>query len=392
MRRLLWGLIAAAVLAFAEYNRMGFIRRPLDLQAWGEYCDSDAGGASCWESRTALTDSELRAVCPHIIPVNVSCPRFIAFSHLPNAGLGHKLTEMLFAWRMARELRATYLTDLSAFSSSDHHSYDWAVTRFGLAEGEVMTVAASAQLYSPVVVTLCPYNNVTLRDTMPTCNVVYRVPHYTCCNYDCFQVMAGLFEEQKECLRGKYRTSAARFLPIPSSVDQDYIAIVWHLRVGDVALHGNDEKFFKNVWAFISKALSPLPMRNYFVGESRPAIDNYFPFLATFPAASVHALGVVPSMTMMQDADVLVGSGSSFPQVVGLTSTDTVFLNHEPKHDYKGMEHLSDAPFLWRNGTVSATAEEFRAQVLQKACRRRCRLRSPPAWVSVCKLPTATST
>lgn len=373
MVMLLTVVVLGAIVVVVEYRaQLGIL--PLLAPAW----------INVWPESVYVTspdEMQLRSACPHIRPVNITCPRFLTYVVGEDCGLGQKVTEVLFGWYIARYLDATYAFDFGGFSKSQHEAYDWAVSYFGLTEGEVITVQAAKQLYNVAVVGLCPY---TTPRPPNECNVLYRVPYYDCCATNCFESpgMRGAFDDGKVCMRAKHLAAAARIPPEPSPFSPEHIALVWHLRVGDFRIHANDAAFFQTVWTFISEALRPLPLHNYFVGEQKDAIANFFPFLSSFPNTTVLALPVLSSMRTFQAADILIGSGSSFPQVAALATSSFLFLNHLPKHPYGGLEHMSDAPFMWPNGTIMATQDELRVMTLAKVCARRRHLAQSLWWVS----------
>lgn len=326
-------------------------------------------------------ESGFLSSCHHLRSVDLPCPRFLSYAINRSAGLGHKVTEVLFSWRMSKALNATFAFDFSPFSNSVHHSYDWAVSYLGLTEGEVVSRSAVLQLFNLTVVNLCPYH---APPSHPECHVLFHVPSFDCCSTNCFLTMAGLFEEEKQCVRAKHRFANSRTFAKRPFLNPESISVVWHVRAGDIVLHARDKKFFSEVWNTLSLALAQLPVHNYFCVENMTAAHQTFPFLWAFPNASVVSPSVIEAMMLFHGTDVLIGSGSSFPQIAALSSEQMLFLNHEPKHQYHGLEYMSDTPYLHRNGTITLAPQELRKQILEKACARRAALGLTPLWWSSC--------
>ena len=135
------------------------------------------------------------------------------------------------------------------------------------------------------------------------------------------------------------------------------IQIVWHVRVGDIVLHSPHDPFFENVWDTLSQALGQHVTAKHSVywGPSGGEIQKDFEKKLTALLGNVEFFSVSAgdAILAMMNADILIGSGSSFPLVAMLFSRGPLFLNHEPKRGNAfGAEYTRDSVWLSRDGTI----------------------------------------
>jgi hypothetical protein len=323
-------------------------------------------------------------VCTHVHPVNTTCPRYVSLGLSHNTGLGHRLSEVLFGWAAAAELGATYVVqDVDAWvTPREDQSYWWVHGLLGMAAGEVIGAHELATLSPPPArVVVCPYTEAATARHAARCNVHFELATYSCCpDGDCFKsiVRHGLYDQMKACLRWKRAQGA--LLPRHTA------NIVWHVRVGDISLHNDDPAFFRAVWAQLADALradAGVPVVHAVVvtgPESRPTLpaafaflDGLLPNLTVLPSQSAY-LG----LAVMEAADVLISTGSSFPEVAALVNGGPIFLQHLPKHvpaTYDGafttlMEYISDAVPLYPSGRLGLGTDALRARLHARLCPR----------------------
>ena len=321
-----------------------------------------------------------REICPHLrVAVDAACPRFVAFPVAKTGGLGHRLTELQTAWRAARRVNATFVIESAAVFGTPRfgESYVWAYHLLGLAYAEPFNLDALDALYPGLArVPVCPYALAAQGDAARQCNVLFEIPHYMCCDHgDCFvdDASAGLFEESKRCMRWKHRHGSA--LPVET------LNVVWHLRGGDVNLHDRDTAFFRRVAGQLAGALAGLPAQHYACYEGTEASEpppSFAPLAAAVPGiVRMPSASSEASFRLLEDADVLVSTGSSFaevPVLAGRHADSKLVLHHLPKHrpDTTNVsviaEHLTDAVDLFSDGSLSVSPAGLRTRTLELFC------------------------
>ena len=248
-------------------------------------------------------------------------------------------------------------------------NYDWAYKLLGLHHAEVIDSEELRTTFPNLtIIPACPYDKLILNSSS-ICNVHFVVSGYGCCdNGNCFydSVMAGVYEYGKNCLRWKRRHG--------SVFDSDSLNIVWHIRTGDIDLHLNDSAFFETVAGHINKGLSGFTFSHNIVydGESSPTpsppsgfdfLTRVLPNCKLLPTKSSEI-----SYRIMEAADVLITTGSSFAEAALLSSiksSQTLRIHHVPKHHSdtgygaSKPEYLSDVVVVFRNGSLSVDDQEL---------------------------------
>ena len=346
----------------------------------GEADDLQAGEHPVCTNADSVSDPS--DFCPHIRPVDESCPRFFTYEISEETGLGHRLSELQFGWRGALRLNATYVAPtVHAFSSERKgDDYGWAYHLLGLGHGEMLTTATIHERYPNATrENACPYINAN-QNTQ--CNVFFVAPNAGCCGKDnCFVDSSNwaLYDSSKSCLRWKRRFG--------SLFSKSYYNIVWHIRVGDTSFHKGDSTFFARVVNVLNTALDDLSVRHYVLYDGNETLDrNKLPERFEFLDAILKTYDALPTATSliafhyMESADMLVSTGSSFPEVPMLSSLNadrTLFLQHTPKHQQtpltmanitKMIEYMSDTIPLFPDGTLGMSEDEFRRRVLKQIC------------------------
>jgi hypothetical protein len=187
------------------------------------------------------------------------------------------------------------------------------------------------------------------------------------------------------------------------SLPHDTLVAVWHLRFGDVSPRKPGDAFFVNVVQALKqvvatgqmikhvrvvlvgggKETSGVPqvyvdsLRGVVVGE-----DNHDD--ALLPRFSVERFrdeSFEEQFLAMMQADVLIGSGSSVPQVAAMLSGKPLFFDHVAKHGYGyGQEAMAEAVDMDGEGKVLDSLRRVRLMLFEKMrsketspCRRRWR-------------------
>jgi hypothetical protein len=172
-------------------------------------------------------------------------------------------------------------------------------------------------------------------------------------------------------------------------VSHDTLVVVWHLRFGDVAPHKPGDAFFDSVVRALKK-ITPAGLikrvRIVLVGGGKGISrvpDDYVESLRRVVAAVVVGAdrdgthfsvehfrnsSFEEQFVAMMQADVLVGSGSSVPQVAALLSPGKpIFFNHVAKHGYGyGQEVAADSVDMDGQGKVLESLRRVKTMVVDR--------------------------
>jgi len=113
------------------------------------------------------------------------------------------------------------------------------------------------------------------------------------------------------------------------------------------------DPFYLNVWNATQNALNLFPQdfRNIVLGPVSRSMKKYNALCKWLPNCTVVEASVRQSVNEMMDADILVGSGSSFPLASLLHSEKPLHLSHVPKHGFNlGQDYLSRGA-VWLDNT-----------------------------------------
>lgn len=183
---------------------------------------------------------------------------------------------------------------------------------------------------------------------------------------------------------------------------RDTLIVVWHLRFGDVAPRKPGDVFFANVvqaleqiipiglikqvhivlvgggggkatggvpQAYVDSLTAGIIVNNNNTNNNNNnnhGSDDNSPLLR-FHVERFHNTSFEEQFLAMMQADVLVGSGSSVPQVAALLSGKPVFFNHVPKHGYGyGQEAMADAVDMDENGRVLDSLRRVKVRLFDK--------------------------
>lgn len=183
-----------------------------------------------------------------------------------------------------------------------------------------------------------------------------------------------------------------------SGLPSDTVVVVWHIRVGDVVTHSHDDHFYKHVLDTIKFITQGFRIRFILVGggaaKSSASANTtssipieYVKFMSSsvgelwestaVARVEAPAYTFIESFLAMMQADVLIGSGSSLPQVAALLSGVPIFFNHVSKHGFHyGAELLADSVDLEKNGTILDSRRRIKIEMFarmnegQGPCRR----------------------
>ena len=301
---------------------------------------------------------------------DTNCPRFATMRHRENAGLGHKLSEVIFGMLLAEDTNATFVLDDQIWSHvGNHGSYNWLMSILPLTETEYTLFEFNAfTKHSPVEIVLGRWSSLIRRSQSRkhACHLLFEMHLSSCCEvkscwcgYD--EARIGSYDRIKWRMRDIFARST--YVPSDSllalgglSENEPVITIVWHVRQGDIVLHA-EEEHFNRVASQVAFVLREIPFHVYIFGEG--SLFRNFPFLpemcqqhfqtkCSYPTA----VDVRDTLYYMTASDILITSGSSFPTFAALLKTDGIVLYEYPKEGVLGIFELSEHGLIGRNGTI----------------------------------------
>jgi len=303
--------------------------------------------------------------------VNASCPRFARITFTGN-GAGHTLTEYLFSVALALDLGATLVYDQSFHLNNPaggHGSTAWLHTLLAFDHGDY-TLQEAISTYNPRIL---PDMTLEKSRTMSQeCNVLFQNGYGTCFG-DCFFFWHKTYEDVKWLMRYKFLTFST-YEPSRILFDITKYNVAWHLRVGDITVHADKRHLFQQVYDHLTNDVLPgLDVHHYVFFDARAQVNGppqAFQFLADIIKSDVTWVGDTdPALTVYHfiNADLLVGSGSSFSAIANLVAVKPVILQFPWKENRE--IHCYDIAEVVRveaSGKILLPFDQLRAQVFAK--------------------------
>lgn len=299
------------------------------------------------------------------VPSNCSRYAFVPFRI--GAGAGHHVADYVFSIALAIAVHGNV-----AFEASNKFDYDgkhgntsWIVKFLNMDDGDAYVGDLLQHGYKMVDVESW---SGAIHQSKFACNAIFRVRDDQCdAAYggtgDCFSELKGAYESAKWILREKF--SRTTFRPKSYRFSSSFFNVAWHLRTGDKKLHGKDVRFFKTVLMQVSSALEGFPVRHYFFYEGH-RLPHEFEFLKDLGVPNATFVsGMDPGETMFHfvNANMLVGTGSSFAITAQLVSWKTIFLHTEPKEGgFYGVYETSEVVRVTRDGMILDSRAALRAR------------------------------
>jgi hypothetical protein len=333
---------------------------------------------------------------------NPSCPKYLTVNYLASAGFGHQFTELLFALFAADKLSLSYAWS-PMVSSTDHgDDYSNLIGRLGLENlfakwlhaKHASTLAKpdrnDNQTHVDPPTWFSTGWDTDKRELNLPCNSVLSLDAWFHCHgvpdNNCFWAPEHefLFQRYADCLRAgvrKFGTAFRQcvlFKPTGSRRSQKVITVVWHIRMGDVVPHKVGHAFYARVLEAISVVAKGYQVEIFLVGGGNggrvshnhvSALQNMTQSqrLLEINVSHFWSNDITTQFIAMMQADVLIGSGSSLPQVAALLSGIPVFFNHEPKHGYgHGMEATWDTVDMRSDGQVLDSLRRIRIMLFDR--------------------------
>lgn len=158
-----------------------------------------------------------------------------------------------------------------------------------------------------------------------------------------------------------------------------------HIRAGDFVTHQANDTFFTTVLRNVRTITEGYRVEIYLIGGiagSNCAPAEYVSAVQAAIAAAwagvservhllVPTLPATDALRYMIQSDLLVGSGSSLPHVAAMLSGKTLFLNHEPKHDFVGVELMGDHVDIYKSGELIDSPRRVRIEFQRRMETRR---------------------
>jgi len=309
--------------------------------------------------------------------INSVCPRF---AYVPlagsSAGSGHNFGDIIFGINLALVLKATFvLQNISGASILHGRMLDFSSFGIDLGEHRLHDVHL---MYSDLQTIQAKSWKDAIR-LPPVCRSVIYVKDNECFpvlpekqhhNW-CFHSLENAYDNVKWIMRLKFQQKMNSLLHVKKQLHfSPGYNVAWHIRIGDINLHANDESFFLRIHDHINSATQHLnvPVYNNVI-LSGDMLPKDFMFLRTLKNFKfLKGLTIDESIMHFAHADLLVESGSSFPMIAHVISSRPIVLFTCVHGLYckNKVYPVSDAIVIGDNYSLPVSAAEFQALVMWK--------------------------
>ena len=275
--------------------------------------------------------------------INSSCECYLHFRANEDVGFGHRFFEIMLGIYFSYELGCSYVYKNTLLNSGMHGEYAQFKNYLKIDEGEISIDQIDKTKFQ-IENIQHPFLNSVLENK---CNKYYIMTP-ECCNYEetkgIWCLISPYVSYEMVSLIAKEKLNR-RIHPHPHLFILKNINIVWHLRIGDKTLHGNDRKHYDNISHLLKTVLKNIPHIFFFVFEcpscngNPPSSFNYLKEICE--NEECHFIGnstVLETFNMMVQATILITSGSSFADAAAmLTKNIVIYTYHEDRkfNDYK---------------------------------------------------------
>jgi hypothetical protein len=268
--------------------------------------------------------------CKFSTAVDTKCPRVLELCRSNQAGLGHQLTELVFAAHLSEKYDAALHTeDFDDVLSNHNVTYAFITELLGL-----------KALLPPTFPSWKLTKRSLKNSTSLNCGVFFQDRYQNCPPGNCFSSrdMAGAFARHSTCFQNIARTygSWSDFSPYQASVIG--IKVVWHLRLGDISPHSAESVFYRNIFNSLDLGLraanlqaSHFVLGNWAASSSEDVKGYKLMFTDMLGQPEFLSLDMKGTVLHMMHADVLVGGGSSLPRLCAFFAGN-VHVNAIPFH------------------------------------------------------------
>jgi len=342
--------------------------------SWPELAPANSSSMSAWRHHRQTTNNlqePLSSLMLKFQRVDASCPRFarITFS---DAGAGHVLSEYILSAAFALDVGATLVYDQNFHlnnPAATHGSTAWLRTLLAFDHGDY-TLQEVISTYNPRII---PDISLQQSRTMSQeCNLVFQ-NNYGSCPGGCFFFWNKAFEDVKWLMRYKFLTFST-YEPSCILFDITKYNVAWHLRVGDHTIHTDKQHLFKRVYDHLTNDILPgLDVHYYVFYEANAPVNGppkEYQFLGDMIKLNVTWIGDTdPALTVYHfiNADLLVGTGSSFSAIANLVAVKPVILQF-PWKEWKEIHcyDIAEVVEVEASGKIRMPLDQLRAQVFAK--------------------------
>ena len=295
-----------------------------------------------------VPSAELISRCGCKLNIDPTCTRVLEFERAPKGGVGHQLSELVFALQLASfqnaALKMKPFDDVISTDSGD--SYRFLNSLLGLDFLWRNSQFDTSQLRR------VPFS---FSGSDPgQCDLIFHGRYGDCKGggkMGCFNspVQRLAFSRFAPCLQdiSKSGTWAKRR---PKELSSEEFNVVWHVRLGDIGnpdveLHKPGDGYYENISTLLAPTFKAAKQVKHYVlstwsmleDSASERYETMFTYLLDSPIFL--NVDVEDAFLYFLHADVLVGSGSSFPTVAPLFSSSVVPVNIAPKH---GWNHFAE--------------------------------------------------
>lgn len=308
---------------------------------------------------------KLMTNCGVELTVNSSCPRVLAGTPTAAAGLGHRITEVVFFAQLSRLYNAALVLRPFDESLSQHHdSHSFSVQLLGIG------ALFRNNMLNDLDLSQHEFSNQSSQD----CNVRLVGDYLSCPGGNCFQspLLRNAFQNFAPCLRELSLQAGTWHKMQPyRKYDIPKFKIFWHIRVGDVMPYPPESNFYENLYKSLSKLISSVVKDKrvkYFIAADwetitdlqRNAFLERFQSLLQLERFEILDSDLKQVLMSMLHADLLIGTGSSLSSIVPLFSTRPIYVNVVPKHGWNFQaESFTAALETLETGEIVTPVMEF---------------------------------
>ena len=276
-----------------------------------------------------------------IAHVNAKCPRFLIVYPRHVLGLGDILSRLLGGVAAAYITETTLVLEEVVWNKGNHHEkegYDISIFQdiLGIPIGRFLLKDAVMKKYNLTEGAKIPADRIllgadALKASMP-CNSIFRLTSGSGCKIPNRWCQLAIGSTQQGMLRPfldeSVRSQTITHATLQPPLLKNKLNVVWHIRAepGGICLHcsavgtkvAEDQQFFQRIHAFIADAVklhAGLEYQNIFVHLEDPRVSTV---LQDIPYALhyTNASDVAAVVKLFLQADVLITTGSSFPNLV----------------------------------------------------------------------------
>jgi hypothetical protein len=314
------------------------------------------------QTRFDLEDTVLHSVHEHWHRgsiANPDCERFVRARITTEAGIGHRMSEVVLALWAADKLAATYLYDADVMTKAGNHgSFPWFNDFLNLHTVAVSTNSTRSKGLRVAYVKPLTEKSIHAKRNNGQCKIIIEVGVASCkwqrklkngnmheerwCHHD--PMLYGVYSQVRGMLSEIFWEREGRQSPLhyPTQFvsEPSRANVVIHLRTGDVALHGKDIGFFGTILSQVAKVLSGIPHRLFFISHQPFTLMDQILTLCndlTLECTVDVSDNSEHHMYMMVHGDMLISTGSSFAYVAALVNEDTVHIAAPPKEYEQGL-------------------------------------------------------